>query len=66
MKPGGKQAKMRDGWHMQNGFQVAQKMCFPSDHAEFPKEPKGMRQVLIEQGLWQDKLVMKCESRSKK
>ncbi|KAH9071006.1 hypothetical protein EDB83DRAFT_2221343, partial [Lactarius deliciosus] len=66
MKPGGKQAKMQDGWHVQNSVQVAQKMCFPSDHAKFPGEPKGMRQVLMERGLWRDKLVMKCGSRSKK
>jgi hypothetical protein len=65
MKPGGKQAKMRDGWYVENGVQVAQIMCFPSDHTELPGEPKGMQQVLVERGLW-DKLVMKCGSRSKK
>jgi hypothetical protein len=48
MKPGGKQAKMWDGWYMQNGVQVAQKMCYPSDHTELPGEPKGMQQVLVE------------------
>jgi hypothetical protein len=42
MKPGGKQAKMQDGWYMQNDMQVAQKICFPPNHAEFPGEPKGM------------------------
>jgi hypothetical protein len=63
MKPGGKQAKMWDGWYiMQNGVQVAQKMCFPRDHSELPSEPKGMQQVLMECGLWRDKLVMKCGS----
>jgi hypothetical protein len=65
MKPGGKQAKMQDGWYMENGVQVAQKMCFPSNHPELPGEPKGMRQVLVERGHWRDKLVMKCGSRSK-
>ena len=50
MKPGGKQAKMRDGWFTQNGMRVAQMMCFPPDHSEHPSEPKGMRQVLMERG----------------
>lgn len=66
MKPGGKQAKMRDGWYMQDGMQMTQNMCFPSNHTELPGEPKGMRQVLVERGLWKDKLVMKCGSWSKK
>jgi hypothetical protein len=66
MKPGGKQAKMRNGWHLQNGVKVAQEMCFPGDHPTFPGKPKGMREVLIERGLWRDGLVMKCETRSKK
>jgi hypothetical protein len=66
MKPGGKQAKLRDGWYMQNGVRVTQKMCFPSNHTEFSGEAKGIRQVLVERGLWRDKLLMKCGSRSKK
>jgi hypothetical protein len=37
MKPGGKQAKMRDGWYiMQNGMRVTQKMCFAPEHSELP------------------------------
>lgn len=35
-------------------------MVFPKDHLEFPNEPKGMKQVLLERGLWVDKLPMKC------
>lgn len=68
MKPGGKQAKLRDGWYIKNGVRVTQKMCFPPNHTEFPGEAKGMRQVLVERGLWRDKLLMKCGSgsRSKK
>ena len=65
MKPGGKQAKMWDGWYVQNGVRVAQTMCFPSNHSEFPCEPKGMRQVLVERGLWRDRLVIKCRPGSR-
>ena len=51
MKPGGKQACLRDGWYMQNGQKVIQQMTFPNDHAEYPGQPKGIKQVLTECGL---------------
>lgn len=35
-------------------------MVFPKDHPELPDEPKGMKQVLLECGLWNEKLTMKC------
>ena len=60
MKPGGKQAVMRNGWYIKDGQRVTQEMCFAHDHPEFPGQPKGMRQVLIERGLWRKWLVMQC------
>jgi hypothetical protein len=35
-------------------------MNFPPDHPEFPSAPKGMKQVLIEHGLWNNGLLMQC------
>lgn len=60
LRPGGKQARMRDGWFMRNGQKVIQPMTFPKNHPEFPDEPKGIKQVLLERDLWVDKLTMKC------
>ena len=40
---------------------ITQQMNFPSDHPEYPDMPKGMKQVLTEQGLWKEKLLMKCK-----
>lgn len=60
LNPGGKQARMRDGWFLQNGEKITQPMAFPKDHPEFPNQPKGMKQVLLERGLWVEKLQMKC------
>lgn len=51
---------MRDGWFVRDGQKVVQPMNFPKDHAEFPDQQKGMKQVLLERGLWVDKLRMKC------
>ena len=61
-QPGRKQAKLHDGWFEQNGKRVAQSMNFPADHPEFPDMPKGIKQVLIEQGLWKDRLRMDCKN----
>ncbi|KAG5219374.1 transposase domain-containing protein [Salix suchowensis] len=42
---------------------VKQKMIFPSDHPDYPDQPKGIKQVLLERGLWPNKgLVMQCKS----
>ncbi|KJA16237.1 hypothetical protein HYPSUDRAFT_193377 [Hypholoma sublateritium FD-334 SS-4] len=57
LRPGGKQARLRDGWFIRNGTVVTQKMIFPSDHKEFPDQPKGMKQILIERGLWDNRLL---------
>ncbi|KIL57128.1 hypothetical protein M378DRAFT_1031360 [Amanita muscaria Koide BX008] len=47
MRPGGKQATMRDGWYIMHGERITQRMCFPSDHPEIPAQPKGMRQKYL-------------------
>jgi hypothetical protein len=63
LKPGGKQARLKDGWFFQAGQRIVQKMIFPSDHPEFPDMPKGMKQVLMERGLWSNKLLMHCKDK---
>ena len=55
-RPGGKQAHMRNGWFMQDGIKFPQEMNFPSNHPEFLNQPKGMCQVLIKCGLWENEL----------
>lgn len=61
LRPGGKQARLRDGWFMRNGERVIQPMVFPVDHTEFPDQPKGIKAVLIERGLWVEGLLMHCK-----
>ncbi|TFY50693.1 hypothetical protein EVG20_g11382 [Dentipellis fragilis] len=64
LNPGGKQARLRDGWFKSNdGQKVIQPMCFPPDHPKFPNVPKGMKQVLTERGLWISGLLMQCKSK---
>lgn len=60
--PGRKQARMRNGWYFDsNGNKVIQKMVFPPEHSDFPDQPKGIKQVLIERGLWENSLAVKCK-----
>jgi len=61
LRPGGKQARMRNGWFIRDGIKVNQPMIFPPNHPEFPDQPKGMRQVLEERNLWRNKLRMQCK-----
>ena len=63
LRPGGKQARMRDGWFMQDGQKAIQPMTFAADHPEFPNQPKGVKQVLQERNLWADGLLMKCRDK---
>ncbi|KAH8825538.1 hypothetical protein DL96DRAFT_1734433 [Flagelloscypha sp. PMI_526] len=57
LRPGGKQAIMRDGWFINaNGCRVPQSMVM-SDNV-----PKGMKMVLEERGLWRKGLLMKCDT----
>jgi hypothetical protein len=46
VKPGGKQARMRDGWFIRDGETITQSLIFSSDHPEFLNEPKGIKAVL--------------------
>ena len=62
LRPGGKQAKLRNGWYFKDGQQVEQEMNFPHNHPQFPNMPKGMRQVLVERGLWSEGLRMSCKN----
>ncbi|KAJ8580330.1 hypothetical protein M405DRAFT_890518, partial [Rhizopogon salebrosus TDB-379] len=48
VKPGGKQARMHDGWFMRDGHKISQPMIFPCDHSAFPNEPKGIKVILTE------------------
>jgi hypothetical protein len=61
VRPGGKQARMQNGWFSHNGQKITQPMVFPSDHPHFPNKPKGMKAVLTERGLFQSGLHGKCQ-----
>ncbi|PPQ84825.1 hypothetical protein CVT24_013261, partial [Panaeolus cyanescens] len=62
LKPGGKQPRMRQGWYLdKNGQRVMQDMVFPEDHPDYPNEPKGVKQVLVERGLWKAGLTLGCK-----
>ena len=61
MHPGRKQARMRDGWFLHDGEKITQPMIFPPSHQTYPDQPKGMCKVLIERGLYSDKLHMQCK-----
>lgn len=63
LNPGGKQARMRIGWFVQNGQKVIQPMIFSADHSGFPDQPKGMKQVLQERNIWTDGLKAKCRNK---
>lgn len=64
LRPAGKsQARMRNGWYIRNGVRVEQPMVFPADHPEFPNEAKGMKQVLMERGLWREGLLKECKGK---
>ncbi|TFK17381.1 hypothetical protein FA15DRAFT_683542 [Coprinopsis marcescibilis] len=54
LNPGGKQAKLCNGWFMKDGTQVEQAMVFPLDHPEYPGQAKGMKQ--------RAKLLMCCKN----
>ncbi|TBU52039.1 hypothetical protein BD310DRAFT_833073 [Dichomitus squalens] len=53
LNPGGVQPRMRDGWYDRDGRRVTQTMVFPADHPDHPNQPKGIKAVLMERGLWQ-------------
>jgi hypothetical protein len=41
-------------------------MVFSQNHPKHPGEPKGMKQVLTERGLWQNGLLLICKNKKKK
>ena len=60
-KPGGKQAQLCNGWYISGGQKVIQEMIFPFDHPKHPDQPKGMKEILKEHGIWKDSLHMHCK-----
>jgi len=62
LNPGGKQAKMRNGWFTQDGQHVEQSMVFSPDHEDHPGMAKGMLAVLKECGLSCVGLKKKCDT----
>jgi hypothetical protein len=38
-----------------------QSMVFPLNHLKYSNQPKGIKQILIERGLWHNGLCLKCE-----
>jgi predicted transcriptional regulator len=65
LSPGGKQGKMRDGWFIKNGRRHVQPMVFPANHDTHPNLAKGMREVLVERGLWRTGLLKECSKPNK-
>ena len=63
VKPGRKQAHMRSGWFIRDGCKVIQDMIFLPDHPQYPNEPKGIKAVLSEQGLYCAQLRGKCKKK---
>src|SRR5882724_2282424 len=63
VRPAGKQACMHNGWYMQDGQKVSQPMVFPSNHPEFPNEPKGIKAVLGKWGIFHIGLHRKCQNK---
>ena len=52
LNPRGSVPKLWDGWFVHDGCQIPQLMVFPIDHPTNPDQPKGIKQVLTEWGLW--------------
>ena len=63
VKPGGKQARMRNGWFIKNGQKVSQTMIFAPTHPQYPNEPKGISFTLMERGLYRKDLRGKCSGK---
>ncbi|KAJ7706606.1 hypothetical protein B0H16DRAFT_1825745 [Mycena metata] len=62
LSPGGKQAFMRNGWWMDGNVRRTQTMVYPADHTDHPGQPKGIKAVLQERGLWPEgKFLKECK-----
>jgi hypothetical protein len=48
-------------YSIKNDEKTFQPMNFPAGHCEFSGQPKGMKQVLLEQDIWRNGLVMQCK-----
>jgi len=59
VNPGGKQSLMRSTVYGTN--QAFQSMVFSSDHPIYPNQAKGMKQILIERGLYYEGLIGDCQ-----
>ncbi|KAF7309543.1 hypothetical protein MIND_00325200 [Mycena indigotica] len=62
LNPGGKQARMRNGWYTVNGRKVIQPMNYPNTHPNSALRgvQKGMKAVLEERGKWRHGLLREC------
>ena len=66
LNPGGKVPCIRDGWFIcTDGVRVSQPMVFPPNHLTFPNQPKGMKAVLQEHGLWCPGMLLICQDETK-
>jgi transposase len=63
VRPGGKQAHIRDGWFIQDGEKIVQSMIFPPNHSTNLNKPKGIKAVLTKRGLYRADLRGKCKKR---
>ena len=63
VNPGGKQACFHNGWFFKNGQKIIQPMIFPPDHPDFLNEAKGIKHVLAEHSLLQNRLQGKCKEK---
>ena len=59
LNPGGQQLVMKDTVFGPDN--KLQSMVFPSNHPKYPNQPKGIKQILIERGLWHNGLRLECE-----
>jgi len=64
LNPGGKQPRMKDT--VFGSENTLQSMVFPSNHPKYPDQPKGIKQILIERGLWKNNLQLECQLCKKK
>ncbi|RIA90689.1 hypothetical protein C1645_823067 [Glomus cerebriforme] len=59
LNPGGKKPCMHKTYYGPN--KTPQSMVFSHNHPKYPNQPKGMKQILSERGLWRDNLLADCK-----